>query len=87
MSRSASLPAPPDPNSSPNVGAAQQKQGGDLDEDYDYLSAYVNSGGPEDAGSLGPLRVANESGGDGRQAQGHGGYGNGRFTTDLEGLR
>jgi hypothetical protein len=92
MGRSASFPPPGNPGPLPNhnVGA---EQGGELEEDYDYLSAYVNSGPIEDAGSLGPLRIANETGdGDGHHAQGgyghsRGGYGDGRFATDLEGLR
>lgn len=96
MSRSSSLPPPPLPapgNSHSNVegGQGHQREAGELDEDYDYLSAYVNPGSPEDVGSLGPLRIANESGeGSGRRAQGghgRGGYADGRFTTDLEGLR
>ena len=101
MSRSISLPLPPPENSTGNqdYNGRQQKQGGELEEDYDYLSAYVNSGTLEDAGSLGPLRIANEADeGDSHRAQyghdhnhdqgrGRGGYGDGRFATDLEELR
>ena len=92
MSRSASLPPlPPLPGNPQNQN--HQSQSGDLDEDYDYLSVYVNVGPMADAGSLGPLRVMNEtSEGDRPQSQGvythgRGGYGDGRFTTDLEDMR
>ncbi|KAF8066570.1 hypothetical protein FPV67DRAFT_1767534 [Lyophyllum atratum] len=54
------------------------------DDDYDYLGAYVNAGSPNDAGNLGQLKVANETPGGGG-ARGPGGYGEGRFATNLEG--
>ncbi|KAF5367286.1 hypothetical protein D9615_010459 [Tricholomella constricta] len=64
-------PAAPAPSQAlPPVPTGQE-------EEYDYLSAYVDSGAPLDAGAP---NAANERG----RAQGHG-YGEGRFATDLDG--
>ncbi|KAJ8080852.1 hypothetical protein PM082_017687 [Marasmius tenuissimus] len=107
------LPASPYPSSrgpdmggSPPEPAAMQQRvpsgiqghgGAQVEEPYDYISAYGSSDAPSgggggsplqaDYGSLGRMRVANDYGGSlppGASPPAPGGYGDGRFATNLE---
>ncbi|KAH9476315.1 Sphingolipid long chain base-responsive protein PIL1 [Psilocybe cubensis] len=74
----------------PTTGANPQPVGrtqADVEDDYDYISAYVNSSNPSspirgDFPSNAPGQGTSLPAGLGGKA---GGYGDGRFTTDLEG--